>query len=112
MRVLLDTGILLRVLHATDPRHAVIRAAINRLELDGHTVACGIQNIAEFWNVTTRPSTTRGGFGQSLQMAEQRLAVLERLVAVLAESVAFYAECRRLVVQHRVSACKFTPHDS
>ncbi len=76
----------------------------------GHSFACGIQNLAEFWNVTTRPSTARGGFGITHAVAEQRLATLERLVTILTESVASYTEWRRLILQHAVSGVQV--HDA
>ncbi len=110
MRIFLDTGVLLRTTHTAHPMSPSVRAAIYRLQADGHTFACGIQNVAEFWNVTTRPSAARGGFGLSLAVAEQAVAVLERWVTVLCESATSYAHWRQLVVRHGVSGVQV--HDA
>ncbi len=63
MRYLLDTGILIRIPHRSDPLNTDIRNAIRRLALDGNTFVTTRQNVAEFWNVCTRPASSRGGYG-------------------------------------------------
>jgi predicted nucleic acid-binding protein len=110
MWVVLDSGILLRTVHTADPLHPLVAAAVQELRNKGFEFFCAIQNVAEFWNVTTRPATARGGFGQSLAVAEQRLLALERWVTVLPETPASYAQWRRLIVQHGVSGVQV--HDA
>lgn len=102
MRYLLDTGVLLRLVHPTDPLHQEIVDALELLKSQGHTFYCGMQNVAEFWNVTTRPATSRGGFGLTPGEALRRLTVIERAVEVLTESPTSYAEWKHLVVFHSV----------
>jgi formaldehyde-activating enzyme involved in methanogenesis len=63
MLVLVDSGILLRLLEPTDPQHAAIRGAVRALRSRGESLVTAAQNAAEFWNVWTRPAAARGGFG-------------------------------------------------
>jgi predicted nucleic acid-binding protein len=102
MKYLLDSGILLRLVHPTDPRHREVAEAVALLKGQGHSFYAGMQNVAEFWNVSTRPLAARGGFGLSPQETEQRLRIIERAVEILTESQTSYAEWKRLVIQHRV----------
>ena len=48
MQYLVDTGVLLRLFDRTDPVHADIRTGLGLLRQQGHTLAAGTQNIAEF----------------------------------------------------------------
>lgn len=59
MRYLLDTGILIRIPHRTDPLNAEVRGAIRALANAGHRFVTTRQNIAQFWNVCTRPALAR-----------------------------------------------------
>src|SRR4051794_24145629 len=100
MLVLADTGILLRLIHRTDPQHAAVRSAVLHLRARGHMLMTASQKLAEFWNVSTRPSTARGGFGLSIAETEKRLRIIERLFRVLPDTPAAYPIWRRLVVSH------------
>jgi predicted nucleic acid-binding protein len=48
MLVLVDSGILLRLLERTDPRHGVIRGAVRALRGRGDTLVTTPQNASEF----------------------------------------------------------------
>jgi predicted nucleic acid-binding protein len=61
-----------------------------------------LQNISEFWNVCTRPQSARGGLGLTMEQAERRLRVLERIFTVLPEPSSLYSTWRQLVISHRV----------
>ena len=67
------------------------------------------QNIAEFWNVATRPAD-RNGFGLTAADADQQVRTIEKGMALLADNEATYHEWRRLVVAHSVSGVKV--HDA
>jgi predicted nucleic acid-binding protein len=102
MKYLLDTGILLRLVHPADPQHPSITGALALLKSQGHSFYCALQNIAEFWNTSTRPIVARGGFGLSHRETRQRLDVIERAVEVLTDTPACYHEWKQLVSQHVV----------
>ena len=55
MLVLVDSGILLRLVERGDPQYAAIRGAVRALRSRGDTLVTAAQNAAEFWNVCTRP---------------------------------------------------------
>jgi predicted nucleic acid-binding protein len=61
-----------------------------------------LQNISEFWNVSTRPMSARGGFGLTIEQAERRLRLLERFITVLPEPAGLYERWRELVLSQRV----------
>jgi predicted nucleic acid-binding protein len=102
MRILLDTGILLRVLNRGDPFHTTIRSAVRVLKMRGDQAVTTLQDISEFWNVCTRPVSARGGLGLTIEQTERRLSILERGVQVLPEPASLYERWRELVVLHRV----------
>jgi|SRR5205823_3886957 len=110
MGFLLDTGILLRLLDRADPHHADIRQALRRLRLRGDTLVTSAQNMAEFWNVCTRPASARGGYGLPVAETQRRLRLLERLFVVLTEIPAAYPLWRNLVVAHAVQGVQ--AHDA
>jgi predicted nucleic acid-binding protein len=110
MKYLLDTGILLRLVHPTDPRHREIVNTLATLKSRGNSFYAAIQNIAEFWNVSTRPVGSRGGFGLLPDEVERRLSVIERAVEILSESIDSYAEWKRLVKLHKISGVQV--HDA
>jgi len=77
MLVLIDTGILLRLLEPSDPHHASIRAALWTLRGRGDTLVTSAQNAAEFWNLCTRPASTRGGLGLTVVETNRRLRIID-----------------------------------
>lgn len=85
MRILIDTGVLIRLFERTDSEHQVV-----------------LRNVAEFWNVCTRPKTARGGLGLSVPGAEARLRDVEAGFAILPEPRTVYRHWRQLIVTHAV----------
>ena len=102
MQYLVDTGIWLRLFDRSDLEHATILQAIRSLRASGHTLATCPQNIAEFWNVSTRPTSARGGYGQSVATTQRRVQFIERTSVILAESSATYQAWRQLVADYNV----------
>ena len=102
MQYLLDTGVLLRLVIHSDPLHGRVRRAVVLLKDQKHQVVTLSQNMAEFWNVCTRPTTARGGFGFSISSTEYRLRMIERAVSILPERPQAYLEWKRLLLEQKV----------
>jgi predicted nucleic acid-binding protein len=99
---LADTNILLRFLLRYDPAYLAIRQAVRILKTRREQLVTTPQNITEFWNVCTRPTTARGGLGLSIEATERRVRLLERHFHVLPDSPGIYQEWRTLVLAHGV----------
>jgi predicted nucleic acid-binding protein len=106
---LVDTNILLRIARRTDPQHKLIDSALAEMSLAGTILHYTHQNIAELWNVMTRP-TARNGFGLSAVEAESEVRAIEAGMSFLAENEAVYREWRKIGVQHAVSGVQV--HDA
>jgi predicted nucleic acid-binding protein len=102
MLILVDSGILLRLVNAADPLNAIIDAAVRVIQSRGDALAYALQNAAEFWNVCTRPATARGGLGLDAVETERRLKVVEASFSLLSEPTTAYSIWRQLVVAHAV----------
>jgi predicted nucleic acid-binding protein len=102
MRILVDTGVLIRLFERTDSQHQVVLRAVNTLWANGDELVVGFQNVTEFWNVCTRPKTARGGLGLSVPGAEARLRDVEAGFAILPEPPTAYRHWRQLIVTHGV----------
>jgi predicted nucleic acid-binding protein len=98
MIIVLDTGVLLRLVDRSSSLHQTVRTAVRLLRARGDTFTMAPQNVAEFWNVCTRPISARGGLGLSLAETNQRLRLLERIVAILPDSPNALAIWRNLVL--------------
>lgn len=109
MPVLLDTSILLRVRHKPAPEYPLVRGALRRL-VRTDELAYSPQNVVEFWSVSTRPSTSRGGLGLSLVETQRRLRLIERVTTLLPDTDEIHEEWKRVVVQHGVSGVQV--HDA
>lgn len=88
---LVDTNILLRFLLPNDPAYSAIRKAVRILKMRREQLVTTPQNLAEFWNVCTRPSTARGGLGLTVEATAGRLRLLERHFPVLPDSPEIYS---------------------
>jgi predicted nucleic acid-binding protein len=72
MSVLVDTNVLLRRTQPDHPSHEVAVDSLARLLAAGERVCFTLQNIAGFWNVTTRPLDNNGlGFSVPLVLAQE-----------------------------------------
>lgn len=110
MIYLVDTGVLLRLANRLDPAHEAVRNCLRNLRSEGARFAVAPQAIAEFWNVSTRPSSARGGYGLSVTDTERRLRVIERICDVIPDSPNLYPVWRQLVVTHAVKGVQV--HDA
>ena len=102
MSILVDSGVLLRLTIPADPAYPEVRRAIKLLKSQGENLIALTQNVAEFWNVCTRPSTARGGYGISVQDTVRKLRLIEKLVEIKPDSLRVFQEWKRLAVLHSV----------
>src|SRR5258708_4747730 len=99
---LVDTNILLRIAKRSDPQHQLVDAAVGKLVLEGATLHYTHQNIAELWNVMTRP-VARNGFGLTAAEAEREVRAIEEGMNFLPDNEAIYREWRRQLMTLAVS---------
>jgi predicted nucleic acid-binding protein len=106
---LVDTNVLLRTVRFNDPQYLIIDSALTRLASAGATLYYTQQNIAEFWNVMTRP-IARNGLGLTIDQAEREIKLIESEMKRLPESDAAYREWRRIVFENKVAGSQV--HDA
>ncbi len=106
---LVDTNILLRLVQPDSPEYGTIRQCTDRLWAGGADLYYTSQNLAEFWNVCTRPAD-RNGFGFSVAETDERAALIEAKFTFAADSEATHQEWRRIVVAAGVSGIQV--HDA
>jgi predicted nucleic acid-binding protein len=107
---LIDSNVLLRVLHRAAPEHHVAREAAAILWARGDTPCVTLQSLAEFWNVSTRPATARGGLGLSVGETQRRLRFLKRHLTFQADTDDVRLQWRQLVIAYQVQGVKV--HDT
>jgi len=102
MQILVDTGVLLRAFDRSAPQQRTIFRALRKLWAENHELVTTSQNIAEFWNVSTRPTQARGGLGLPVNAVDERVKLIEKLGDVLPFSDTAYDEWRRLVIKYQI----------
>jgi predicted nucleic acid-binding protein len=106
---LVDSNILLRWVK---PDHSDYPAIVSGIEhiLQRQGVLCYTsQNLAEFWNTSTRP-VDRNGYGLSPEETDRRAKFFENRLRLLPDSLAVHKEWRELLVAHNVSGVQV--HDA
>jgi predicted nucleic acid-binding protein len=106
---LVDTNVLLRLAQPDSPEHKSIQQCAEILWAQGAELFYTSQNLAEFWNVCTRPAN-RNGFGFSISEADERASLIEAKLNFAADSEATHREWRRIVVTEEVSGVQV--HDA
>ncbi|MFN0168030.1 MAG: type II toxin-antitoxin system VapC family toxin, partial [Bryobacteraceae bacterium] len=91
------------------PQHDVAVRAVFRLLADSTPVYFALQNVAEFWNVATRPRD-RNGLGLTIPAVLAEVDKIESLLMLLPDTPAVYSVWKRIVVEHSVSGVKV--HDA
>ena len=109
MSVLVDTNVLLRQLQPELPQYRAAIDSVARFLDDGEIVYFTPQNVAEFWNVMTRP-VANNGLGFSVAQALAEVEKIEATLTLLPDSPAIYSEWKRLVIKHSVLGAKV--HDT
>ncbi len=102
MACLIDTGVLLRAFDASSAEYRLIRQALRTLWTRQERLVVALQNLAEFWNVSTRP-IDKNGYGLSAERASKRLALIERICEVITEDDRSYRIWKGLLTAHSVT---------
>ncbi|MGD9645423.1 MAG: type II toxin-antitoxin system VapC family toxin [Pirellulales bacterium] len=102
MLYLVDTGVLLRAVDRHCAEHASIMQAFRELRKRRDSLAVSAQSIREFWNVSTRPTTARGGYGRTVERTVRWIKSFERFARILPETPATFARWRAIAQQHQV----------
>jgi predicted nucleic acid-binding protein len=105
MRVLVDTNILLRSAQPNHPSYSQATLAVSRLMRRNDALFFCSQNIAEFWNVATRPAD-RNGIGFSVEEVLREIRSIENLFILLPDIPAVYTVWKRIVEEQRVQGVK------
>lgn len=106
---LVDSNILIRWVQPVNPDYPIVEAALATLVKSGAVLCYTSQNLAEFWNASTRP-TSRNGFGLSSEETDRRARRFESRLRFLPDSLAVHEEWRRLLVDYGVSGVQV--HDT
>lgn len=109
MAVLVDSNVLIFSIQQGHPWHEDSIKAMEFFLSAEETVCVFLQNIAEFWNVCTRP-VDKNGLGLQVEETERRLAGLDSILTLLQDTPAVYPEWRKLLVQHDVKGTQV--HDA
>jgi len=105
MRVLVDTNILHRSAQPNHPLCTKATQAVSKLIRQKDGVFFCSQNIAEFWNVATRPAD-QNRLGLTHEEALPELASIEKLLTLLPDIPAIYAVWKEIERDQRVQGVK------
>ncbi len=109
MPVLVDTNVLVRTVQRNHPLMRTARQALRVLVQNGEELCVTYRNIAEFWNVCTRPAEANG-LGSPVSATDRLIARIEAFFTVLPDSPEAFRQWRRLIVAHEVKGAKV--HDA
>lgn len=110
MAHLFDTNTFLRLAEKKSPQSLTVLNAIRSLRNAGETLYYTPQIVAEFWNVCTRPASSRGGLGLSVEQTERKADLLEKYFTILHDNPATFAEWRGLVSKLQIKGVQV--HDA
>src|SRR5262245_29421376 len=102
MACLIDTGVLLRAFDTACPEYRPIRQALRTLWARQERLIVGMQNLAEFWNVSTRP-VDKNGYGLSVERVSRRLTRIEQVCDVVTEDDDSFDVWKGLLISYSVS---------
>jgi predicted nucleic acid-binding protein len=99
--VLLDTNILTGLAYDAPSQLTTASEACVKLLEQGKKIGTTVNNLAEFWSVSTRPSIARG-LGLSIPRVRERLQFLEDSLTIFSESQESFDIWKELVIQQQV----------
>ena len=110
MAYLFDTNCFIRLANKNSPMRHVVLNAIKQLRSQNRDFYITPQVIAEFWNVCTRPVTSRGGLGITPQRTAQKVEIIRKHFIVVPDTLDTFEVWLRLVTQYSVIGTKV--HDT
>jgi predicted nucleic acid-binding protein len=102
MSYLLDTGIFLRAFDDKSHEHEDIVLALRLLRDRDESFAVAVQNLAEFWNVSTRP-VANNGYGLPVAIVLRRVQLIERFCQLHTESVSSVQHWKQLLSDYELT---------
>jgi predicted nucleic acid-binding protein len=105
MRVLVDTNILLRSAQPNHPLCSQATHAVSKLIRQGDDIFFCPQNIAEFWNVATRPAGLNG-LGLSHEEVLEEVSSIEGFLTLLPDIPPVYVAWKEIVRNNKVQGVK------
>lgn len=102
MACLIDTGVLLRAFDRSSAEYPAIRQAIRTLRARQERFVVAAQNLAEFWNASTRP-VDKNGYGLLIEQVARRLAAIERICQVITEDQRAFRVWKDLLRAYSIS---------
>ncbi len=102
MIYLVDTNVLLRSIHTTDPMYSDARRAVAVLINQRHQLAVIGQNLIEFWAVATRP-LANNGLALSIAVTAEHIEEFQQTFSRLPDTPDIFPRWQRLVERHEVS---------
>ena len=106
---LIDSNILLRISRRDDPDYGIVDGALERLLREDAALYYTHPELAEFWNVWTRPAD-KNGFGLAGETAEREIGKFEGMMEFAADNAGDYERWRQLVRDYRVKGVQV--HDA
>ncbi|WP_145100503.1 type II toxin-antitoxin system VapC family toxin [Anatilimnocola aggregata] len=100
----------MRAFQRNSPERPPILQSFQRLWLEKQELLTTTQNIAEFWNVSTRPASARGSLGLAPSIVEPRVKLIERVCRIVPFDLADYVHWRSLIVRYQI--CGVSVHDA
>ncbi|MFV0444762.1 MAG: type II toxin-antitoxin system VapC family toxin [Planctomycetaceae bacterium] len=109
MRVLVDSNVLLRMVKADDPQHAIAEQALAWFRNQGHELVIVPQCAYEFYVVATRP-IDHNGLGLEPIAALSDIEELQLLLLMIEDEEGVLENWKELVARHTVRGK--TAHDA
>ena len=110
MSYLFDTNCFVRLTEEQSPHRIIVLAAIRKLRSEGQRLCCTPQVLAEFWNVSTRPASARGGLGLTTEQTERKVSIIEKYFELLPDDLSTFLHWRKLVFDIDISGVQV--HDA
>lgn len=102
MPYLFDTNTLVRLAESESEHRSSVLQSIRKLRDRREIICITPQIVSEFWNVCTRPISSRGGLGLSVELTERKVAIIEKYFTLLPDNLSTFVEWRHLVSSEKI----------